>query len=217
MAELFTDLEFLVLAITSVLAIMNPVSTAAVYSALTEETPESDRKKLMKSAMKLSLAVLIFFALTGQFIFSILGLTLPAFKIAGGILLIGVAFSMLNPKMTEYSPDQLENIAVVPLAFPLTCGAGTITTVILLTSEAGNIFQLFSVYMAVVFAILVSYLAMNSSHLIFRFIGQHEMKVIPRLMAVFVLAIAVQFIINGTGEALPQILSTGFPGFTGLK
>ena len=217
MPELFTDLEFLALAVTSILAIMNPVSTAAVYSVLTEDTPEPDRVRLIKSSMKLSLAVLIFFALTGQLIFSILGLTLPAFKIAGGILLIGVAFSMLNPKMAEYSPDQLENMAVVPLAFPLTCGAGTITTVILLTSEAGNFYQLFSVYVAVVLAIVVSYLAMSYSHLIFRFIGQHEMKVIPRLMAVFVLAIAVQFILNGAGEALPQILASGFPGFTGLK
>ena len=211
MAELFTDLEFLALAVTSILAIMNPVSTAAVYSVLTEESPEADRVRVMKSAMKISLGVLIFFALTGQLIFSILGLTLPAFKIAGGILLIGVAFSMLNPKITDYSLDQLENIAVVPLAFPLTCGAGTITTVILLTSEAGNISQLISVYVAVVVAIVVSYLAMSYSHLLTRFIGQHEMKIIPRLMAVFVLAIAVQFIINGTGEALPQILSGVLP------
>lgn len=217
MADLVADLEFLALAVTSVLAIMNPVSTAAVYSVLTEDTPEADSIRVMKSAMKISLFVLIFFALTGQLIFSILGLTLPAFKIAGGILLVGVAFSMLNPKITEYSPDQLENIAVVPLAFPLTCGAGTITTVILLTSEATNIPQLASVYGAVIFAIIVSYLAMSYSHLLFRFIGQHEMKVIPRLMAVFVLAIAVQFIINGTGEALPQILSAGFPSLAGMK
>jgi multiple antibiotic resistance protein len=69
----------------------------------------------------------------------------------------------------------------------------------------------------VVFAILVSYLAMSYSRLLFRFIGQHEMKVIPRLMAVFVLAIAVQFIINGTGEALPQILSAGFQSIAGVK
>jgi len=211
MSELVSDLEFLALAVTSVLAIMNPVSTAAVYSVLTEDTPKAARVKVVKSAMKLSLGVLIFFALTGQLIFSILGLTLPAFKIAGGILLIGVAFSMLNPKITEYSLDQLENIAVVPLAFPLTCGAGTITTVILLTSEAENIPQLFSVYAAVVFAIIVSYLAMSYSHILTRFIGEHEMKIIPRLMAVFVLAIAVQFIINGTGEALPQILSGVLP------
>jgi len=118
---------------------------------------------------------------------------------------------MLNPKTTDYSLDQLENIAVVPLAFPLTCGAGTITTVILLTSEAGNIPQMISAYVAVVVAIVVSYLAMSYSHLLTRFIGQHEMKIIPRLMAVFVLAIAVQFIINGTGEALPQILSGVLP------
>jgi multiple antibiotic resistance protein len=208
-----TSLEFLLLAVTSVLAIMNPVSTAAVYSVLTETSGKADRKKIINSAMKISFVVLVFFALTGQFIFQILGLTIPAFKIAGGLLLVSVAMGMLSPKLNEYSPDELENISIVPLSFPLTCGAGTITTVILLMSEATGIFQSLFVILSIVIAIGISYLMMTYSTVIFGFIGKHEQRIIPKLMAVFVLAIAIQFIINGISEAMPQILSH-IPGIT---
>jgi len=207
MSSIVPDLEFLLVAVTSILAIMNPLSTTAIYSVLTEgATPES-RKQVVVTAMKISLSVLLFFALTGQLIFRILGLTIPAFKIAGGVLLILVAFGMLYPRKVEYAAAELENIAIVPLAFPLTCGAGTITTVILLASESGNIIQTVSVFVAIIIAVAISYYAMTYSHFIFRYIGEEELKVIPKLMAVFVLAIAIQFVINGLAEALPQIVS----------
>ncbi|HUU75312.1 MAG TPA: MarC family protein [Methanoregulaceae archaeon] len=207
MSSVSVSIEFLLLAVTSILAIMNPVSTSAVYFVLTEDATPEDRKQVIVTAMKISLFVLIFFALTGQIIFSILGLTIPAFKIAGGILLIFVAFGMLYPRNVEYAPDALENIAIVPLAFPLTCGAGTITTVILLISESKTLLETVWVYAAIIVAIFTSYIAMTYASYIFRFIGEQEIKVIPKLMAVFVLAIAIQFIINGVAEALPQILS----------
>lgn len=207
MSELIIDIEFLLVAVTSILAIMNPISTAAIYSVLTEEASPNERKEVIRNALKISLFVLVFFAMTGQLVFRILGLTIPAFKIAGGILLILVAFGMLYPRKIEYASAELENISLVPLAFPLTCGAGTITTVILLASESKNILQTIWVYVAIVVAIVVSFFAMTYASYIFRFIGEHELKVIPKLMAIFVLAIAIQFTINGIAEALPQILS----------
>jgi multiple antibiotic resistance protein len=207
MATFTTDIEFLLVAVTSVLAIMNPISTAAIYSVLCEDATPDNRKQVIVTAMKISFFVLVFFALTGQLIFRILGLTIPAFKIAGGILLVFVAFGMLYPRNVEYAAAELENIAIVPLAFPLTCGAGTITTVILLASESKTILQTVWVYVAIVVAIGLSYLAMTYASYIFKFIGEQELKVIPKLMAVFVLAIAIQFTINGISEALPQVLS----------
>jgi len=207
MATFTTDIEFLLVAVTSILAIMNPISTSAIYSVLCEDTTPENRKQVIVTSMRISLLVLVFFALTGQLIFRILGLTIPAFKIAGGALLILVAFGMLYPRKVEYSVEELENIAIVPLAFPLTCGAGTITTVILLASESETILQTVWVYVAIIVAIGLSYLAMTYASYIFRFIGEQEMKVIPKLMAVFVLAIAIQFMINGISEALPQVLS----------
>ena len=201
------DLEFLLVATASIIAIVNPFSTAAIYSVLTEHASPEQQRKVMRTSMGISLAVLVFFALTGQFIFTILGLTLPAFKIAGGVLLISFATGMIAAKRELYSPEDLENISIVPLAFPLTCGAGTITTVILIAAEAEGFIQNVMVMVAILITIAVSYIGMAYSNYLFRFIGENEIRIITKFLAIFVLAIAIQFIISGLSGAMPQILS----------
>jgi multiple antibiotic resistance protein len=201
------DLEFLLVATASIIAIVNPISTAAVYSVLTEQATPGQQRQVMRTSMQISLVVLIFFALTGQFIFTILGLTLPAFKIAGGILLISFATGMLSAKRELYSPEELENISIVPLAFPLTCGAGTITTVILIASEAEGLVQNVIVIAAILITIAASYIAMAYSNHLFRFIGENELRIIAKFLAIFVLAIAIQFIISGLSGAMPEIIA----------
>jgi multiple antibiotic resistance protein len=202
-----SSLQFGLLALTSILAIMNPVSTVAIFSTLTEGLNREEQRAVIRTSMQVSVFVLLFFAFTGQFLFIILGLTLPAFKIAGGILILFLAMGMLQPKKVTYTPDELENIAIVPLAFPLTCGAGTITTVILLSSEAPGILENLMVYAAVVIAVGISYVGMLNAPRILAIFGEHEIRVLLRLLAIFVLAIGVQFLIGGIGEALPQIVS----------
>jgi multiple antibiotic resistance protein len=202
-----TALQFFILAVTSIIAIMNPISTAAVFSILTEKLSQEQQRVVILDSLRISLVVLIFFALTGQVIFTVLGLTIPAFKIAGGILLVSFAFGMFAAKKEVYSPEELENIAVVPLAFPLTCGAGTITVVILIASQATGFIENVLVIVAVMVAILSSYFAMRYSGRIIRFIGEHELRIITKFLAIFVLAIAVQFIIDGLADAMPFILS----------
>jgi len=201
------DLEFLLVATASIIAIVNPISTAAVYSVLTEKATPEQQRQVMRTSMQISLVVLIFFALTGQFIFTILGLTLPAFKIAGGILLISFATGMLSAKRELFSPEELENISIVPLAFPLTCGAGTITTVILIAAEAESLVQNVIVIAAILITIAASYIAMAYSNYLFRFIGENELRIIAKFLAIFVLAIAIQFIISGLSGAMPEILA----------
>jgi multiple antibiotic resistance protein len=206
-----TPIQFFILAVTSIIAIMNPISTAAVFSILTEKLGLEQQRVVILDSLRISLVVLIFFALTGQIIFTILGLTIPAFKIAGGLILVSFAFGMFTSKKEEYSPEELENIAVVPLAFPLTCGAGTITVVILIASQAAGVIENLLVIVAVFVAILASYIAMKYSSRIIRFIGKHELRIITKFLAIFVLAIAIQFIIDGLAEAMPYILSNILP------
>lgn len=195
------------LAITSVIAVMEPPSTIAVYLTLTKDMNESQRRPIIAKSMQVSFLVLLFFALTGQLLFSVFNITIASFRIAGGILLVTVAFKMLNPKKGEYSEEELEDIAVVPLAFPLTAGPGTITTVILLVSEANDLVQVFLVILAIVVGIAISYVGMKYASKISGFIGGEGLRVITKLMAIIVLAIAVQFVISGMTEAIPQILS----------
>ncbi|MDN7025123.1 NAAT family transporter [Methanoculleus sp. FWC-SCC1] len=200
-------LEFALVSFASLIAIINPASTTAVSTALLEGMHESERRKVIRQALKISLIVMVFFAFTGQLLFSFFSITVPAFRIAGGILLVSTATEMLKPRKETYSGEELENIAIVPLAFPLTCGAGTITTVILLASGSNGPLQLAVVVGAILLAIAISYAGMLYGPEIFRYIGREGLNVIPKLMAIIVLALAVQFIISGIAEALPQIVS----------
>jgi multiple antibiotic resistance protein len=206
--DYLSSLQFGLLALTSILAIMNPVSTVAIFSTLAGDLGKEEQEIVIRTSMRVSLLVLLFFAFTGQLLFIILGLTLPAFKIAGGILLLSLAMGMIRPREITYSPDELDNIAIVPLAFPLTCGAGTITVVILIASEAVGIFEIILVYAAVGIAVGISYVGMQNAPRILAIFGEHEIRVLVRLLSIFVLAIGVQFLINGIGEALPQIISS---------
>jgi multiple antibiotic resistance protein len=197
------DVEFLLEAPASIVAIRNPISTAAVYSVLTEKADPPQRKKSRPDRH----GGIPRGALTGQFLFTILGHTLPAFKIAGGILLVSFATGMLSVKREHYSPEELENIAIVPLAFPLTCGAGTPTTVILIASEAEGLFQNAMVMLAILVAIALFFLALTDSDCLFRFIGEHELRILTKFLAIFMLAIAIQFMIGGLSGAMPEILT----------
>ncbi|MCK4668940.1 MarC family protein, partial [Candidatus Bathyarchaeota archaeon] len=156
-------------------------------------------------SMKISILVLAFFAFTGQLLFLIFNVTFAAFKIAGGILLVTSAFSMLNPKRKEFSKEELENIAIIPLAFPLTAGPGTIMAVILLVSEASSMLETSLVFVGILAGVAVSYMGMMYAPKIFKFLGEDGLHVITKLMSIIVLAIAVQFIINGVAETMSML------------
>ncbi len=197
--------EFALVTITSIIAVMNPASTVAVYIALTRDMDLEESRKVIAKSMKISFLVLAFFAFTGQLLFLIFNVTLAAFKIAGGILLVTSAFTMLNPKKKEFSREELENIAIVPLAFPLTAGPGTITAVILLVSEASSLPETSLVFVGIFAGVAVSYLGMTYAPKILKFLGEEGLRVITRLMSIIVLAIAVQFIISGIAETIPKL------------
>jgi len=198
--------QFALLAITSIVAIMEPASTVAIYIPLAKDMEYKKQRSVVARAMKISFVVLVFFALTGHLLFSVFNITVGAFKIAGGILLISVALKMLNPEQKEYSIDKFDDIAVVPLAFPLTAGPGAVTTVMLLVSEAKNIVNVSFVFMGIAVGVLLSYVALIYSPKLSRLLGDEGLQVVTKLMSIIVLAIAVQFVINGSVDAISQIL-----------
>jgi multiple antibiotic resistance protein len=170
---------------------------------------DSERKRrTIARSIRISFLVLVFFGLTGQLLFNVFNITIAAFQIAGGILLISVALRMLNPEKNASSPSNREDIAIVPLAFPLTAGPGTITAVILLVSKAQNILESSFVFVAVFVGVLVTYIGMRYSSRLFMLLGDEGLRVMTALMAIIVLAIAVQFIIDGAAGAITQISST---------
>jgi multiple antibiotic resistance protein len=198
-------LDFALLAISSIIAVMEPFSTIAVYATLTKNMALEKKNKTIARSMRISFLVLAFFALTGHLLFQVFNITIAAFQIAGGILLVAVALQMLNLGKTTPLKDGSEDIAIVPLAFPLTAGPGTITAVILLTSKAHNILESSFVFAGILAGVLISYIGMRYSSRLFKLLGDEGLRVITALMAIIVLAIAVQFVIDGVANAIPQI------------
>ncbi|MEM0384941.1 MAG: MarC family protein [Nitrososphaeria archaeon] len=197
-------LEYALISLTSIIAVIEPFSTIAVYITLTKNMEPKKRHRIAAKSMKISFIALTFFVLTGHLLFLIFNITDYAFKIAGGILLIAVALRMLYPGKDEYSSDEREDIAIVPLAFPLTVGPGAITTVMLLVSEANNIWEVSFVFMGIILGILISYEGMIYSDKLFRLLGDDGLRIITSIMSIIILAIAIQFIINGVVEAVSQ-------------
>jgi multiple antibiotic resistance protein len=199
------DLAFLVLAISSIVAVMEPFSTIAVYATLTKNMPLEQKRRAMTKSMRLSFLVLAFFAITGHLVFQVFNITVSAFQIAGGILLVVVALQMLYPEKSASLKDGGADIAIVPLAFPLTAGPGTITAVILLTSKSQNLFETSFVFVGIFVGVLATFVGMRYSSRLFKYLGDEGLRVVTAIMAIIVLAIAVQFLIDGIGTAVPQV------------
>jgi multiple antibiotic resistance protein len=197
--------EFALVAISSIVAVMEPFSTIAVYTTLTKNMALEERNKTIARSMRISFIVLAFFALTGHLLFQIFNITIASFQIAGGILLVAVALQMLNIGKITPPKDGSEDIAIVPLTFPLTAGPGTITAVILLMSRAENIPESLLVFTGILAGILITYTGMKYSSRLFKLLRDEGLHVITALMAIIVLAIAVQFIIEGITSAITQI------------
>ncbi len=176
----------------------------------------TEKVKLARESVRYSTAILIFFALTGMALFQLFGFTIGAFRIAGGVLLMTTAISMLNPKpRDEEVSEQAENIAIIPLAIPFTAGPGTIVTVVVLMSEALNfadahgwttaIPAAIGVFAGIAVTIFVSYQMMVRSEYIDARLGSGR-RVVTKLMGLIVMAIAVQFIINGIKDITPEFV-----------
>lgn len=199
-------LSFALLAITSVVAVVEPGSNVAIYLSLTEGMSKEEKQRIVRKAMRIAFVVLAFFAIAGQLVFSFFNITISAFEIAGGLLLVDVALRMLHPRKDEYTSEELEDVAIVPLAFPLTAGPGSITTVMLLMSQASGLIEWLFVFVAIFVSVLLSYIGMTYADRLVNRLGTEGLRVVTRIMAIVVLAIAVQFMINGVMDVANRIM-----------
>jgi len=217
MTDLTYVLEFIGGAIISIIVISNPISTSAVFIALTQGMTQDEKIRIVRKSIIYSSGILLFFALTGFLIFTIFGFSIGAFRIAGGVLLFSTAIYMLNPKPSSVAADETSrDIALIPLAIPFTAGPGTIVTVVVLMSEARNLVNtidtitgllaMIGVILGIMVTIIVSYFMMAHSDRIDAVLKEGGRNVVTRLMGLLVMAISIQFIINGIKEILPEFM-----------
>jgi multiple antibiotic resistance protein len=203
MVTVLAIIEFAIVAISSIVAVMNPLSTTAIFLTLTKGEKSEENRKTAAKATKLGGVLLAFFALSGTIIFQLFNIELFSFQIAGGILLVTMALKMLSEK-NGYSSVDREDISIIPLTFPLTAGPGTILTVILIFSQATTLFETIFVFVAIAIGVLLSYQGMIHAHQLLKYFGKEGVQVVSSLMAIIVLAMAIQFITGGIFEAVSK-------------
>lgn len=208
------NLDFAVGAFVSIFAIVNPVGNIPLYEAITEGYSRESKRKVAVKICLVTTAVLFVFALFGQWIFSIYGITIPAFKIAGGLLLFTVAFSMMQgqrsrAKLSEEDQEEAmekEEVGIVPLGIPLFAGPGAITTVMIYVSEAtsrsGEVLDIISVFIGIVLTVLISYFLLHYSEGIFKRMGRSGAMAFSRVMGLLLAAVAVSFMLSGVFQAI---------------
>lgn len=203
--------------LSSILIVVDPIGAMLVYHSLTGHMESENRKKVAVSACRLSTVVLLFFTIFGSSLLALFGITIEAFTIAGGVLLFGIGMEIVYAKtsrarMTEaekHESVEAEEISSMPLAFPMIAGPGTITTVIVLSKNVSLISEpvrLVIIVGSVLITMTFTYLLLVSSEQFTSRIGQREYRVVSRLMGILLMAIAVQFLINGISTAFPSLI-----------
>jgi len=202
--------EFLIAALVTLLVVVDPVGLVPAFLAVTHERPDAFRRQVALRACLIAGAILIGAALIGDWLLRQLGITLPAFRVAGGLLLFAVAFEMVlglrarhEAKDAEQAVEEhSQDIAAFPLAIPLMAGPGAITATILLAGQAAYRPAWLAVLLAVVVVVMAACLmAFLAAGRIGKLLGVTGSVVLSRLLGVLLAALAVQYVVDGIRAA----------------
>jgi multiple antibiotic resistance protein len=197
-------LEYTLLALSSLFVIVDPIATVPAFLAMTPTETPQQRIGMARLACGVVAGVLLVFAFLGNWIFKILGITLPAFQIAGSVVLLIVALDMLRARRSRVQETdeetvagtEKEDIAITPLAVPMLAGPGAITTVILLHGQAKDVAQLVALCGCILVIAFVSYGILRVSTHGARWLNPIAMKITTRIMGLLLAAVACQFALN---------------------
>jgi len=192
-------------------AIMNPIANSSLFIGLTEDVDSNTRRMIALRAVVVAFLIVTVFSIGGRAIFSMFGITLPAFRIAGGVMIGIIGYHMLQGEHSSlHTPTQADNeasseaaigMAISPLAIPVLAGPGTITTAMNFAAEA-SIAQIVSVLTAFAAICVLTYIAFVGSERLARVLGQNVIKVVSRLMGLILAVIGVQMLIEGIRGAV---------------
>ena len=201
------DQDFLRLStqLLSLLTILTPFSVLPVYVTLTTDMPEGQRRRSLVRTLMAVLITLLFFQWTGAYVFRFLGIELPSFQIAGGMIIASIAWSMLhaNPsriqrtKTEDEESMEREDFSVVPLAIPMISGPGAITTVMLLSQQEQHLTGDLTLSLLILLSTLILYPVFRYAHPLLKKLGVTGMRIMTRIMGMILLAIAVEFVVRG--------------------
>jgi multiple antibiotic resistance protein len=196
---------FLLVALSSIFFLVDPFAAIGTFLAITADVDAKRRKLLARKASITCFVVLTTFALVGKFIFRMFGITLPAFEIAGGLILLLIGLDMLQAKRSptqEASSDTeeaavKEDVGIVPLGIPMLAGPGAISSVMVLVGQAGQLWEVLIILGVIAFTAYISYLVLAGAGRVRQVMGETGIRILVRIMGLLLVALAVQFFVNG--------------------
>jgi multiple antibiotic resistance protein len=203
-------LEFVFNSLVTLLVVVDPLGLAPIFAALTRGYPEKRKRETAMRGTVLGAAILFLFALAGNELLGALGIGIPAFRIAGGILLFLLSLDMIFASPTGLRSRTIReqeeisykhDVSVFPLAIPLLAGPGAITTVLLYTGERSAP-ELAAFVAVLLVVLLLTLVALLLAPRIMRFFGETGSNVLSRVLGVLLAALAVQFVLDGLGTSL---------------
>jgi len=195
-------------AVTAVFFIVDPFAATPTFLAITNGYTKDRRKQMARRAALTCLVLLTVFATVGKYLFRLFGITLPAFRFAGGLLLLLVALDMVQARRsrTRETPEEKddactnEDVGIIPMGMPMLAGPGSISTVMVLFGQATTWPQAVPVIVGIVITSVVSYVVLAGAGRVAAGLGEIGMRVITRFMGLMLTAIAFQFFVNGLTE-----------------
>jgi multiple antibiotic resistance protein len=208
-----TTLAFFITSFISLFVIVDPTGNIFPYLALSAGVGPGKARALAGRACLCGFFILAFFVTLGRLVLTFFGISLPAFQIAGGLVLFRIAFDMMEGRghfnrldtATSLTPGDYRDIALIPLAMPLLAGPGAISTVLVLTARSKNLLDDAVLVGAVGVIMVLSYIFFTFAARVMGFLKESGLRLLTRLMGLSLAALAVEFVIAGVKMAFPTL------------
>jgi multiple antibiotic resistance protein len=200
--------RFSLLALSSIFFLVDPFAALPTFLAITEGSDPARRRQIARKGALTALIVLSSFAFAGEEIFRLFGITLPAFELAGGIVLLLIGLDMLQAKRSPtqetagetQAAAQKEDAGIVPLGVPMLAGPGAITSVMVLVGQAQTHWQMAAILISIAITALACYLVLGHSNIVARALGDTGIRILVRVMGLLLVALAAQYFVNGLAD-----------------
>lgn len=182
--------------ITSVIAlfvVIDPIGNIPLFIAFTKKLQKAEHKTVSKTAILTAAALLLLFGMAGTQILQLFGITIFSFMIAGGTLLFIIAIELLTYGEWRFAGSVKEEVGVVPIAFPLLAGPGSITAVIISYQTSGFLIT----FSSIIIVMAITYVILRMVNPIYKVLGNRGSMIVSRVFAVIIAAIAVEYIVKG--------------------
>ena len=205
--------DLLLNAFVTLIVVVDPVSLVPIFGALTQKETNAERRRIAFRGVAIAAAILVIFTFIGNPLLSVLGISLSAFRVAGGVLLFLLAIDMVLVRDSglrsttvreQAEAAQRQDISVFPLAIPLIGGPGAITTMLLLNGRSADIWVTLALLGVLMLVLGLALLSLLLTGRLMKLIGVTGSGVVSRVLGVLLAALAVQFIVDGLSMSFTQ-------------